>query len=143
MASSFKPETAPEASPAGSPPSGQGIDRRTVDRHPSMLSMRYRMAGQTARWARTWSRNLSATGVAFAAVGLAEHVAQNTGVHAPRVEMELDLPGNGGPLCLLARIVWVRAGEEGADDEVGAHFMDITGYQAARIRDYVQRMLVP
>lgn len=121
-----------------------GAERRLSPRCPSELPMRYRYlrAAGPGRWVSSWTGNISCSGLCFPAASAGEFLRQAVGPHAPRVEVELDLPGCGELIRCLAKVVWAHVTEDGGGaDEIGVRLLDLPEAAQERLERFVQRRL--
>jgi hypothetical protein len=85
---------------------------------------------------------VSCSGLRFPAVGAGDFLRESLGPQAPRIEIELDLPGCGEVIRCLSKVAWVQVRSEGgAADEIGVRFLDMPEAVQERILHFVQRRL--
>ncbi len=119
-----------------------GAERRLTPRCASELPIRYRYlrASGEGRWVSSWTSNVSCSGLRFPADGAGEFVRESLGPRAPRIEVELDLPGCGKVIRCLSKVAWVQVRSGGGEsDEIGVRFLDMPEAVQERILHFVQR----
>ena len=87
---------------------------------------------------------MSCSGLCFPAAKAGDFLRAAVGPRAPRVEVELDLPGCGELIRGLAKVAWVRVAEDGnGADEIGVRLLDLPEAGQERLERFVQRRLPP